>query len=416
MPTTTTSLLLRVFPPFAGGYFLSYLFRTVNAVIAPDLTASVGLTAADLGLLSSIYFLTFALCQLPLGLLLDRFGPRRVQSILLLVAAGGAWLFGLGQDTTALLIGRALIGVGVSGCLMAAFQAFVLWFPKSRLPLANGCIMACGGLGAIVATAPVEALLGLVDWHGLFFGLSLLTLVVAALVFLSVPEAAPAQGAGQLEAQLRGMIMVFRNRLFWRVAPLTMLAQAALLSLLGLWAGPWLRDVAGLDRAAVATYLLSTAVAMLGGYLILGALGGQLQRWGRGLGRLIGVGLGVFLAAQFGLCLSLGRLAWALWTLFGFTGAASILSFALLSQSFPTHLAGRVNTALNLLVFVTAFGCQYGIGVVINLWPATASGGYPVAAYQTAFGLLTGLQALAWLWFLWPARLPTHLVEQEYRP
>lgn len=146
------------------------------------------------------------------------------------------------------------------------------------------------------------------------------------------------------------------------------------------------------------------------------ALGGQLQRRGGRLGRLIGVVLGVFLAVQLGLSLGLERLSWALWTLFGFTGAASILSFALLSQSFPTHLAGRVNTALNLLVFVTAFGCQYGIGAVINLWPAAASGAYPVAAYQAAFGLLTGLQALAWLWFLWPARFQRPLVEQEDRP
>lgn len=400
----TTSRSLRVFLPFACGYFLSYLFRTVNAVIAPNLVASVDLTAAELGLLTSVYFLTFALCQLPLGLLLDRFGPRRVQSVLLLVAAGGAWLFGLGDDVTVLVVGRALIGIGVSGCLMAAFQAFVLWFPKARLPLANGCIMACGGLGAMVATAPVEAVLGLVEWHGLFAGLSLLTLGVAALVFLSVPEAAAVNGARGFKEQFRGVRLVFLDGLFWRLAPLTMLTQAALLSLLGLWAGPWLRDVAGQDRQAVAAHLLGTAAAMLGGHIILGALGGQLQRRGRRLGGLIGTALGAFLLIQVGLSLGLGWLSWVLWGLFGFAGAASILPFALLSQTFPTQLAGRVNTALNLLVFVTAFGCQYGVGAVINRWPVTATGGYPVGAYQAAFGILTGLQVLAWLWFVWPTK------------
>jgi MFS family permease len=157
----TIATVGRVFLPFAGGYFLSYLFRTVNAVIAPDLVHAVGLNAADLGLLTSTYFLAFAASQIPLGILLDRFGPRRVESLLLLWAAVGAALFAVGQTTTTLLVGRALIGLGVSGCLMAAFQAFVLWFPKPRLPLVNGCIMACGSLGALVATAPVEALLRL---------------------------------------------------------------------------------------------------------------------------------------------------------------------------------------------------------------------------------------------------------------
>lgn len=410
MTTATASPLLRVFPPFACGYFLSYLFRTVNAVIAPDLVASVGLTAADLGLLTSMYFLTFALCQLPLGLLLDRFGPRRVQSALLLVAASGALLFGVGRGVTALLVGRALIGVGVSGCLMAAFQAFVLWFPKPRLPLANGCIMACGGLGAIGATAPVEALLRLTDWRGLFLGLSVLTVAVAVFVFLSIPEYTVTGRATEVDEPLKGVATVFRDRLFWRVAPVTMLAQATLMSLLGLWAGPWLRDVAGLERAAVAAHLLGTAAAMLGGHLILGALGARLQRRGVRLAHLIGVALGVFLATQIGLGLGLGRFSWVLWSLFGFTGAASILPFALLSQSFPTYLAGRVNTALNLLVFVTAFGCQYGIGALISLWPATDAGGYVVPAYQTAFGLLVGFQGLAWLWFLRPAKFHQHLV------
>jgi MFS family permease len=394
--------LLRVFLPFACGYFLSYLFRTVNAVIAPDLVAAVRLTAADLGLLTSIYFLTFAACQIPLGMFLDRFGPRRVEAVLLLFAALGALLFAVGTSATTLLIGRSLIGLGVSGCLMAAFQAFVLWFPKPRLPLVNGCIMACGGVGALMATAPVEALLQITDWRGLFIGLSLLTLTVAVLIFVTVPEYRREDVASSMTTQLRGVVTVFGDRLFWRLAPITMLAHSTLLSLQGLWAGLWLRDVAGLERTAVATHLLVTAAAMLIGYLIIGAIGERLQRHGTKLIRVLGWGILAFMLVQLGICMGVTWAPMLLWALFGFCGAASILSFAVLSQSFPSHLAGRINTALNLLIFIVAFGSQYGIGEIINLWPTSPSGGYAIQAYQTAFGLMLGLEILAFLWFLWP--------------
>ncbi|NJN45375.1 MAG: MFS transporter [Candidatus Competibacteraceae bacterium] len=136
------AIILRVFLPFACGYFLSYLFRTVNAVISPDLVSDLNLDATDLGLLTSMYFLTFAAFQLPLGMLLDRFGPRRVETVLLLFAAAGALCFALSTRLEGLILGRALIGLGVSACLMASFKAFVMWFPPQRLPAVNGWVMA----------------------------------------------------------------------------------------------------------------------------------------------------------------------------------------------------------------------------------------------------------------------------------
>jgi sugar phosphate permease len=126
------AIVLRIFLPFAGGYLLSYLFRSVNAVIAPDLSQALQLDARELGLLTSVYFLGFALTQIPLGILLDRFGPRRVEAVLLVVAAIGALVFAGSADLGQLIAGRALIGVGVSVCLMAAFKAFASWFAAER--------------------------------------------------------------------------------------------------------------------------------------------------------------------------------------------------------------------------------------------------------------------------------------------
>ena len=125
---TAGKLILVIFIPFAAGYFLSYLFRSTNAIIAPQLTSEVGLDAGDLGFLTATYFLTFSLFQIPLGILLDRYGPRKVQTLLLLFAAGGAVLFSLGTNTTILALGRGFIGLGVAGCLMGAVKAATIWF------------------------------------------------------------------------------------------------------------------------------------------------------------------------------------------------------------------------------------------------------------------------------------------------
>ena len=141
--------ILLVLLPFASGYFLSYFYRTINAVISADLSSGMHLRASDLGLLTAVYFLSFAAMQLPVGVALDRYGPRRVQGILLLVAALGAALFGVAETLAGFIIGRALIGFGVAAALIAGLKSIRLWFPKEQLPLLNGCFIMLGTLGAL---------------------------------------------------------------------------------------------------------------------------------------------------------------------------------------------------------------------------------------------------------------------------
>ncbi|TVR96081.1 MAG: MFS transporter [Rhodospirillales bacterium] len=392
-------LLLRVFVPFALGYFLSYLFRVVNAVIAPDLVREVGLDAASLGLLTSAYFLTFAIFQIPLGVLLDRFGPRRTEAWLLLFAAAGAVWFALAESTGGLVVGRALIGLGVSACLMAAFKAFVEWFPRDRLPLINGCQMAAGGLGALAGTLPVEAALRLIDWRSLFLILAALTVLAALVIARTVPERHDGRVQQTIRDQLRGVAAVFRSGLFRRVAPLTVSAQATFLAVQSLWAGPWLLDVAGLDRAAVAEVLLAIAAAMVTGFLGLGWLASRMAALGLSSFSVAVGGIALFMVAQTVLVGQWVGVSGIAWIAFGFFGTAGILPYAALSQRFPAHLAGRLNTSLNLLVFVSAFALQWGIGIIIDQWPLTADGGYAPAGYAAAFAAMLALQGLALGWF-----------------
>ncbi|MDX2499122.1 MAG: MFS transporter [Deltaproteobacteria bacterium] len=390
---------LRVFIPFALGYFLSYLYRVVNAVLAPDLASELGIGPSELGLLTAAYFITFAAFQLPLGVLLDRFGPRKIESFLLVFAAAGAFIFSKAESVTGLVIGRAFIGFGVSSCLMAAFKAFVLWFRKEQLPFINGLQMAAGGFGALTATAPVEAALRVTDWRGIFFILSIITLAVAAVVFAVVPEKKIEQNGDSINVQLKGIVQVFSSLTFWRIAPVTVMSQTAFLAIQGLWSGPWLRDVAGLEREMIAQILFMIAAAMIAGFIFMGAVAERLSRLGIKPIAVAVAGMAAFMITQVLLILEVTTWASTVWVLFGIFGTTGIIPYAVLSQSFPLHLSGRVNTGVNLLVFICAFAAQWGIGAIINLWPVSAVGGYAPPGYQAGFAMMLGLEVVSLLWF-----------------
>ncbi len=400
----TAKAVLAVFLPFAGGYYLSYLYRSVNAVIADDLVADVGLSASDLGFLTSAYFVAFAAFQLPLGLLLDRFGPRKVHGGLLLLAALGAVGFALGDGLLELWLARALIGLGVAGGLMAAFKAITQWFPEGRWPVVNGCFLAMGGLGAMSATAPVELLLQVTDWRGIFLGLAVATLVVALAILLVVPERRDLPAPQTLREQVAGVRDVFGDRFFWRLAPMAFLCMATSLSIQGLWAGPWLRDVAGLERAGTANTLFFMAAATTVGFVFWGSAADMLARRGIPLTRTLAGGVALFLAALSTLTFELDPDGLWPWLALGLMGNVTALSYTVISRHFPLRLSGRANTALNLLVFLGAFGVQYAMGGIVDLWSRGADGAYPSIAYQSAFGAFLALCAAAWLWYLAAAR------------
>ena len=217
-PRLTAATAGRVLVPFALAYFVSYLFRVVNAVIAPNLAAELRIGPADLGLLTSAYFVCFAAFQLPLGVLLDPTGrdgskggcsssPRSGRSRWAAASLAG------------LVAGRAMIGLGVSAGYMAAIKAYTLWFPQRLWPRVNGLHLAAGGCGALTATLPVEFALGITDWRGVFLMLAVLSALVAAAVFFVVPELRRPPAAEQPGRALAGMADVFTSPVYWRVDP-----------------------------------------------------------------------------------------------------------------------------------------------------------------------------------------------------
>jgi MFS family permease len=395
-------LWIRLFLPFAAGYFLSYLYRTANAVIGPVLARELNLGDNALGLLTSTYFLAFGAAQLPLGMLLDRFGPRRVEAGLLLIAASGASVFALSDSLGGLALGRALIGLGVSACLMASFKAFAQWFPPERQASLTGWVMASGGLGALAASKPLELALGFATWREIALGLALATLAVAALLWSVVPDKQGEAGGTGFAAQMAGVKSIFSSPHFWRYAPMGFWFTGGFMAVQGLWASRWMTVLEGMSRADIAVRLTWMSGAMLVGFLFMGFFATGLVR--RGV-RLDSIYRGAMALAIGLLTLISYRPSFAgnlLWPILGACFSLSNVSYSLVAQAFPSALSGRANTALNLLVFAGAFGLQWGIGILVDALQTAGWAGD--TAFRAAFFTLLGGQFLALLWMFKPRR------------
>jgi MFS family permease len=392
---------LCVFLPFVAGYYLSYLFRTINAAVSPALASEFGFDAAKTGLLASIYFLAFAAAQIPIGVLLDRFGPRQVQSVLLVIAAGGATLFGKAAGFPELLIARAMIGLGVAGALMAGLKAVVTWFPKERIALVNGYMIMLGSLGAVTATAPTEWLLDYMGWRDLFGVLTFATVGAAGVIYFVVPERNTVPKNSTVAENLLTLRSIFSDSRFLRIAPLSAACIGSSWALQSLWAAPWFADVEGFDQRHIVNHLFVMALGISLGAILLGTMADRLRRRGISTEMLLAMAGGVFLLAELALVLRVPLPSLLPWCVVSVMGAATVLSYAVIADYFPTELAARANGALNLLHFGWAFVVQYGIGLIVQQW-SPQDGHYPPTAYQFAFALCIALQAIALIWFAMP--------------
>ena len=378
-----------VFLPFALGHYLSSLLRNVNAVLAPHLVGALALTPGQLGLLTSAFFFAFALVQLPVGIALDRYGPRKVQLVLLTLAAVGTLLFATGQSFGQLVLARAVIGCGLGGCFMSAVKAISTWISPKRLPSVQGYLIAVGGLGAASATMPVRMLLQHTDWRGLFMLLAALTACSGLLIWLITPRSTAPGGA---LPTVRSVLDVYRAPAFRATISLVLVPHAIFFGIQGLWIGRWLSDVARFPDGAVA-YLLYMGMASV----IFGAIAvGMITEWAgrRGIEALdvAAVGVFLFILVQVVIVFNWRPSLQLLSVLFTLVGTITGIEYAIVAQSLPRTLTGRAATCLNLLIFIGAFLVQAGFGLIVGLWRPDAAGHFPALAYRVAFGVLVALQ------------------------
>ncbi len=390
---------VRIFSLFAIAYFLSYFFRTANAVIAPNLSYEFALGASDLGLMTSLFYAAFALVLLPLGIGLDRFGPRYVTSSLMLLGAFGSLLFASAQSFAVLALGRALLGAGTAGILMGALKAFSQWYPPHLFTTASGLLIGIGTLGSLASTTPLSALNAAVGWRAVFGGAAAVIAAAAAAIMLWTRNAPSTATEPHLRSE-GGLGVVFADIRFWRIVALNFFMAGTHLATQGLWAGVYLFDVARLGQIAAGHVLLWMALGVIIGSMTSGWLAGHL-----GVARVIAAAAAIFVLTQGVLALiPPAALLRPVYFAFGLTGAVNVMLLAQARFVFPPSLIGRGVTAVNVFGLAGTFLLQWGMGLIVGAFPADVQGHYPPQAYSVAFAFTAVGTLLTLLWYLPMAR------------
>lgn len=355
-----------VFLAFAMAYFLSALVRAVTATLSPVLSTELALTASDLGLLAGGYFFGFALTQLPLGAWLDRHGPRRVILAFLGVAVLGCAAFALATSFAGLLAARVLTGMGVSACLMAPLTGYRRWLPPATQLRANSWMLMTGSLGMVASTLPVQWLMPVLGWRGLFWLLAALVLVSMLGLAALVPAWRKATDALSPAQAPVGYRDIWRHPYFRQMLPIGFFNYGGMVAVQTLWAGPWMVKVAGYTPAQSALGLFGINLCMLVAFWLWGVVNPHLARRGLRAERLIAWGLpSSFLV--LGAIIWLGADAgWPLWAAFCVSSTFVSLSQPAVALALPAQAAGRALSAYNLVIFAGVFTVQWVIGLLID--------------------------------------------------
>lgn len=388
---------IQVFLAFAVAYFFAALLRAITATLAPVFSETLALDAGDLGLLAGAYFLGFALFQLPLGRALDRWGPRRTLVVLMLLAVLGCLAFSLAQSLNALIAARFLTGAGLAACLMAPLTCFRRILSPAAQLRANSWMLMTGSLGMLASTLPVQGLLPLVGWRGLFLGLAGCLLMCLMLVAWRVPRDPVFEI--HTDKPRVGYRDIAVHPLFIRMAPLGFVLYGGMIAIQSLWAGPWLTQVVGVSPSQAARGLFAINLSMLCAFMVWGAVMPQLVARGFGAVQLMRWGLPLpllLLALNLALGSSAGAWHWAAWCV---SCTFVSLSQPAIGVAFPAELAGRALSAFNLVIFSGVFSMQWGLGLAID--GLQAWGQSPADAFRLSLAGYGLLCLLAYAWFLW---------------
>ena len=393
----------RIVLVFACGYLLSYVLRSVNAAIAPLLADDLQLSPGELGWLTSAFFLGFSAVQIPVGIWLDRHGARRTESLLLLVAAFGAVLMATSEALWLLSVGRMLIGIGVSACLMAAYSYFRRCFPAEQQPRLVMYMLIAGTSGALMASQPALILAEWIGWRS-SFGLIAGLLVLSSLTIFLFAGDLDRQQAPTVTAYHRegDFFTLCKHPLMIQAIPPTIFIIGGFVALQTLWAGPWFTGVLGMTPDQASQTLLYLNATILLAYVLMGSISPWLIKKGVAL-----LTQSVCALIWIPVCFAIivfwqGGLSWIVWLILVLMVPAMFLLQTQMALAFPKHIAGRILTTYNLMVFVGSFAVQWGFGLLTDLFQGF---GYDSSQALTgAMGTLVILQFASLFWFL--ARKP----------
>ena len=384
-----------------ASYVLSFFQRFAPAGIAQDLAAAFQTSAASLGALAATYFYVYTVMQVPTGILVDTLGPRRILFFGGLVAGGGSLLFGMAESLNAALIGRTLVGLGVSVVFIAMLKIIAVWFEERRFATVVGMSMLVGNLGSVLAGAPLSWLAQATGWRGVFVGVGGVSLVLAVLCWLLVrdrPDASEGTHPHAVDRTvvLTGLLSVLKNRATWPAAAVNFGIAGSFFAFAGLWATPYLTQVHGMTRAVASSHLSLYFAGFAIGCLFIGGLSDRLQR--RKLVVLVAAhiyGL-IWLVWLTGMLMPLTA-SYALFAVMGVATAAFTLTWACAKEVNPPQLSGMSTSVTNIGGFLGGALLQPAVGWIMDLsWNGTMADGVRVYApedFKLGFLLLA---AVAW--------------------
>jgi len=377
-------------------YVLVFFHRLCPAVIALDIQSSFGITGTLLGVLGSAYFYSYAIMQLPTGLMADSWGPRKTVSAFFVLAGIGSILMGMAASLPVAILGRILVGLGVSTVFVCNFKLLSEWFSPRQFVVMGGAFMAMGGIGALFSSAPLAWASNVMGWRMTLILVGVVSLLMAALVYIFVRNRPSEMGlpaisadsnrseAGEKIGLMQGMKMVVISGRFWSVAIWAFCAIGLSFAIGGLWGGPYLMQVYGLSKAAAGGVLSTFALALILGSPTLAWLA---NRFGR---KSVLMSCSLALAVVCGLMswyidrMTLPALYFMFFCLFFAGGSAGQIFAAVSKELFPISISGTSVGTVNLFPFIGAAIFQVIIGAVLTAG-SHAPGQYTVVSFRYMF-------------------------------
>ena len=389
-----------IFCVFAFGFFISNLLRSITATLTPVLTSEFDLSAGNLGLLAGGYFLGFSLMQIPAGLLLDKYGPKKVVAYLLLIALVSAISFAFAKSFTGLLISRFFIGVGVAACLMGPLTGYRVWFEDKYQQRANSWMLMVASFGFVISTLPVQILLPVIGWRSIFLIISILILLSIILILVFAPSwNNNVQNQNIQSAESTGRLSdVWKNKFFISLIPLAFLNYGGVQAIQTLWAGPWMLNVAGYSPLESATGLFWINIIMLFAFMFWGYILPKFSSLGIDSMKIVKIGLPISYIVLFCIIIMGQKAGAMMFTLYILSSIVLSLTQPALALSFPQNLAGKSLTSLNVFIHSGTFFVQWGIGLLIDL--SKNMGANIITSYKISLSIFLILCILSYIFFI----------------
>ena len=386
-----------IFCVFAFGFFISNLLRSITATLTPALSSEFNLSAGNLGLLAGGYFLGFSIMQIPAGILLDRFGPKKVIGYFLIIALIGTISFALAKSFTGLLISRVFIGVGVAACLMGPLTGYRVWFEKKYQQRSNSWMLMVANIGFVTSTLPVQILIPVIGWRSIFIIIAALILISIVLISLFIPSWKTQINKVE-NTNIKSLSQIWRNKFFISLIPLAFFNYGGVQAIQTLWAGPWMLNVSGYNAIQSATGLFWINVTMLFSFLIWGYFLPKISSTRIESMKIVKLGLPISYLVLLVLIIMGEKAGATMFALYILSSIVISLTQPAIALNFPSHLAGKSLTSLNVFLFSGTFFVQWIIGLMVDF--SRSLGANIVLSYQISFSIFLFACILSYLFFI----------------